>query len=161
MTAPVLGNIVPAKFILNLYEDKFFSCEEIVSRINAVFHVAVTRQAIWHFLRKLKRNRRHPDAMRLRVVTGRMNYNDRKFDYKNRKIDFGEIAKKKKMGDASKLKHPKTKMVSLSKNEEAFLMNFCERYKVTRHEALRILCFPNSKYKRFILQKTKLVWSGF
>ena len=50
------------------------SCPQIVEELGRRYNILVTRQAVWKFLRNHGIKRSHKEAMKVRVIKGRMDY---------------------------------------------------------------------------------------
>jgi hypothetical protein len=127
------------------------SCQEICEEVRTKFCVSVTRQAIWGFLKNRRGTRSQAESMKIRAITGRMDYEKvkRKIDYRKRRIDYSKLREAR----LKKTPGKRTKLVTLNKEDAQAIRQFAKENKLTIGDALKFKHFPNgTEYTKFALR---------
>lgn len=83
------------KLLRKLHLIQRMSCPQISEKFQQDMGIDYTSRAVQRWLKKFSYLRQHDEALRNRVITGRMDYSQRQLDYEARHIDYAGREKKK------------------------------------------------------------------
>lgn len=143
-------------FCEDCYVNKRMSCQEIVEFLGNNYGFKYTRQWVWRILKDRGVIRSQSEAMKVRAITGRMNYtkSTSKINYKGRNTNRSKAWKTRK-AHTTPLK--KSAVVVLDPFQAKEVRSYAKKRHMTISDALKETFAKNKKgFKTLVIQERKI-----